>query len=373
MKITILSVILTLILILSACSKKSISERTLEKMNLHEKISQLFILQPEALKLSPDDPDNTTTVFSSTTEFLKKYPIGGVIFFGRNVQNPDQLTSFTASLQNNSTIPLFMSIDEEGGKVARIANSDNFNEPKYSSMEQIGETNNTSNAYEVGHTIGTYLKKYGFNLDFAPVADINTNPQNRVIGNRAFGSTPNLVSDMVSATIDGFHKTGVMCCIKHFPGHGDTSKDTHDEYVAVNKTWNELLSCELIPFINSLQSTDMVMIAHITTPNITSDNLPASLSQDIIKGKLRNELGFNGVVITDSLRMGAITNHYSAAECAIKTILAGTDIILMPNDFMEAYNGIYNAVKDGTITEDNINESVLRILKLKEKYNLLAD
>lgn len=382
-----LSIILLLSTILSGCNKesnppyanqshspeftKSVPEQTLEKMSLHEKISQLFILQPEALKLSTQDSISSTNFSDNTAEFLKKYPIGGIIFFKKNIQSKDQLTSFTAALQSNSKLPLFMSIDEEGGIVARIANTDNFDEPKFASMESIGNTGDTSNAYKAGATIGQYLQKYGFNLNFAPVADINTNPQNRVIGNRSFGSTPDLVSSMVSAAIDGFHSKNIMCCTKHFPGHGDTSQDTHDDYVAINKTWDELLSCELIPFINSLNSTDMLMIAHITMPNITSDNLPASLSPKIINDKLRNELFYNGIVITDSLSMGAIVKHYTSAQCAVNAILAGVDILLMPKDFIESYNAIYEAVKDKIISEDQINNSVLKILALKEKYNLL--
>ena len=176
---------------------------------------------------------------------------------------------------------------------------------------------------------------------------------------------------MVFAEISGLHEAGIMSCVKHFPGHGDTKGDTHKGQVSIEKTWEELKKCELVPFINSIDTTDMVMISHITTPNITGDNLPASLSNDIIEGKLRKELGYKGVVISDAMEMGAITKKYSSEESAVKAIVAGVDIILMPEDFVESYNGIYDAVKDGVISETRIDDSVLRILNLKELYHLL--
>ena len=354
------------------------AEKLLDSMTLDEKIGQLFIIRPDALRpnLTPEQINNTTKygvteIDDKMQERLKQYNIGGVALFGKNILSPAQLTSFIEEMKQQSNIPLFIGIDEEGGSVSRIANSPNFDVPKFESMQKIGDTENTANARNVGFTIGTYLKQYGFNLDFAPVADTNTNPENIVIGNRSFGNDPKLVAKMVSADISGLHEAEIMSCIKHFPGHGDTKGDTHNGFVSIDKTWDELMQCELIPFIDSLDTTDMVMISHITTPNISSDMLPASLSNEIITDKLRDELGYQGVVITDSMAMGAITKGYSSSESAVKAILAGADIILMPEDFVEAYNGIYAAVKDGTITEARINESVLRILNLKDSYSLL--
>ncbi len=302
---------------------------------------------------------------------LSQYPVGGIALFKQNITSPEQLSKLTSDFQSLSSTPLFIGIDEEGGTVARIANSTGFNVTKFDNMGTIGATGNTNNAYNVGKTIGTYLKQYGINLDFAPVSDTNTNPNNPVIGKRAFGSDPALVSKMVSSAISGFHESGIMTSIKHFPGHGDTTGDTHKGTVSVYKTWEEMVNCEIIPFKENLNNTDMVMIAHISTPNATSDGLPSTLSSEMVNGKLRGELGYNGVVITDSFEMEAISNNYEESDAVVKSIGAGVDIILMPLDFTKAFNTVKTAVENGTISEERINESVLRILNLKEKYNLL--
>ena len=173
---------------------------------------------------------------------------------------------------------------------------------------------------------------------------------------------------MVNAMIDGLHDGGVMACIKHFPGHGAASGDSHDGYVELDKSWEELLQCELIPFIGALEKTDLVMAAHIATPNVTNDGLPASLSYTMLTEKLRGELGYDGVIITDALAMGAIIQNYSSAESAVLALQAGADILLMPYDYIAAYQGVLTAVEDGTIPEERIDESVLRILRLKAAY-----
>ncbi len=193
-----------------------------------------------------------------------------------------------------------------------------------------------------------------------------------MIGKRAFGSSPGLVSKMVDAGIKGFHKAGVMTCVKHFPGHGDTKGDTHTGYVSVNRTWAQLNKRELLPFKKAITSpTDLVMVAHITADNVTGDELPASLSRQMITKRLRGTLKYKGVVITDAMEMGAIVKNYSSGESAVMAIQAGADIILMPQNFTEAYRAVCEAVRDGKISEKRLDESVLRILRLKEKYGLL--
>lgn len=359
--------------------EQSAAEKALAAMSTDEKIGQLFMIRPESLdpNLTPAQVHNAeqygaTEVSDAMAATLKEYPAGGIAVFSKNISSPAQLTSFVAALQNASATPLIMGIDEEGGSVARIGNSKSFDVPKYGSMGKIGATGDTENAGNVGYTIGSYLKKYGFTLDFAPVADVNTNPHNIVIGNRAFGSDPELVAGMVSAEIDGLHRAGIMSCAKHFPGHGDTMGDTHDGYVSVTKTWEELKNCELIPFVAAMKAgTDMIMAAHITAVNVTDDGLPASLSKELITDKLRGELGYKGVIITDSMGMGAIENKYSSADAAVKAILAGADVVLMPMDYRAAFEGVRKAVEDGTISEKRLDESVLRILNLKEQYGIL--
>ena len=176
---------------------------------------------------------------------------------------------------------------------------------------------------------------------------------------------------MVPAALDGLHAAGIMGCVKHFPGHGDTSADTHDGYVSVQKDWEQMKQCELVPFIAALDKTDMVMAAHITAPNVTSDGLPASLSRQMIQQRLRQELGYEGVVITDALEMGAVAAGYSSAEAAVLAIQAGVDILLMPANPLEAFDGVRAAVASGEISQARLDESVLRILSLKEQYGLL--
>jgi beta-N-acetylhexosaminidase len=220
----------------------------------------------------------------------------------------------------------------------------------------------------VGQAIGKYLKEYGFDIDFAPVADVNTNPNNIVIGNRAFGSDPTIAAGAVSGVLAGLAENGIVGCLKHFPGHGDTTGDTHEGYVRTDKTWEQLANCEMIPFRAGVQAgAKMVMTAHIAVPNVTGEEqLPSTLSGTILQDKLRGELGFDGVIVSDAMSMGAIHNEYSSGEAAVKAFLAGCDILLMPFDYIEAYQTVLEAVKNGTISESRLNESVKRIMKLKK-------
>lgn len=353
-------------------------EQQLADMSLEEKIGQLFIIRPESLDFSLSakkvhDPKKygITKMNQTMIDGLKEYPVGGIVMFNKNITSPRQITSYIEDFQKNSQIPLFIAIDEEGGSISRIANTSTFQVKKYKNMTSIGNTKDTNKAKDVGVTIGTYLKKYGFNLDFAPDADVNTNPKNPVIGTRSFGKDPTLVANMVSATIDGFHSVNMTTCIKHFPGHGDTQTDSHLGYAGTKKTWDQMLKCELIPFQQNMDKTDMIMVSHITAEKVTTDHLPSSLSYEMISERLRNELNYDGIVITDSLAMKAITDQYSSQEAAVKSFQAGSDILLMPNDYREAFQGILDAVKDGDISEDRINESVLKILKLKSKISTI--
>lgn len=345
----------------------------LGKMSLREKVGQLFIVRPEALaeNSNAETAPATDRVDDAVISRIEEYPVGGIALFSRNITSAEQLPMFISDLQSSSKYPLFIAVDEEGGRVARIANSDFFNVASYKSMEDIGKSGDASKAEEVGRQIGSYLKELGFNLDFAPVADTNTNPQNIVIGDRSYGSDLALVARMVSAQLDGMHDSGIMGTLKHFPGHGDTKDDTHSGYVSIEKTWDELKECELVPFITALPKADMVMVSHITAVNVTSDKLPTSMSETMITGKLRNELGYDGVIITDAMAMGAVADNYTSAEAAVTAVKAGVDIVLMPQNLNEAFNGVMNAVTDGEISMERLDESVLRILKMKAKYKLI--
>lgn len=342
-----------------------------EAMTLREKVGQLFVIRPDQLdvrltadEINKDDGNGVSAINSVMLETLKRYPAGGFILFRKNIDSPAQLKALTQSLKDACEIPPFMAIDEEGGRVARIANHKAFRVKKFKSMKAIGRSGQVR---QTASYIASYLKEYGFNMDLAPVADINTNPKNIVIGNRAFGSDPRTVSRMVGEYLDGLHEHGILGSIKHFPGHGDTTKDTHKGYVAVNKTWPQLLKAEIIPFRDNIKKADTVMIAHITMKKVTNDNLPATLSRTIITDKLRGELGYDGVVITDAMNMGAIKDNYSSSEAAVLAIEAGCDILLMPFDYRKAFDGVVKAVESGRISEARIDESVNRIMKLKER------
>ncbi len=345
----------------------------LGKMSLREKVGQLFIVRPEALaeNSNAETAPATDRVDDAVISRIEEYPVGGIALFSRNITSAEQLPMFISDLQSSSKYPLFIAVDEEGGRVARIANSDFFNVASYKSMEDIGKSGDASKAEEVGRQIGSYLKELGFNLDFAPVADTNTNPQNIVIGDRSYGSDPALVARMVSAQLDGMHDSGIMGTLKHFPGHGDTKDDTHSGYVSIEKTWDELKECELVPFITALPKADMVMVSHITAVNVTSDKLPTSMSETMITGKLRNELGYNGVIITDSMAMGAIADSYTSDIAAVMAVKAGADIILMPESLEKSFNAVLNAVNSGEISISRIEESAERVLTLKAKYKII--
>ena len=352
----------------------------LADMTTEQKVGQLFLVRPESLSPSLSDAQaNDATHYGVTAlsdemrTSLISYPVGGIALFGKNISGAQQLPDFITSLQDASSVPLFIGVDEEGGRVARIANSSFFDVTKYESMQAVGDSGDPQKAKEVGLTIGGYLKPLGFNLDFAPDADVFTNPSNLVIGDRSFGSDPKLVGEMVCAQLTGMHEAGIMGCIKHFPGHGDTKGDTHTGYVSVSKTWEELKACELVPFCAALPYTDMVMVAHITAVQVSDDGLPASLSKEIITGKLRDELGYDGVVITDSMSMGAITEDYTSAESALLALQAGADIVLMPRNLPDAFQGVLQAVEQGNLSTYRLDESVLRILTLKVKYGLLPE
>ena len=337
-------------------------------LTLEDKISRLFIVKPVSLNLDPKSGKvisvGLTKINENIKAALKKYKVSGIILFDVNISGKEQLTSFTAELKNASSLPLFISVDEEGGRVSRVINKFGYTNP--GSALYLETPEKVKNAYE---SITTIIGSHGFNLNYAPVADIYTNPNNTVIGSRAFGRDPETVSRLLLAAMEG-HKS-IPHCVKHFPGHGDTSEDTHNGAVTLNKTWDELLKCEIIPFKAAIEhNCDMIMASHIILPNVTTDKLPTSLSYEMITGKLRNELGFSGVVITDSMVMGAIEQHYSSGQAAVMAVKAGVDLILCPADLAEAHAAILKAVQNGEISEERIDESINRIDALFKKYKI---
>ena len=374
--------ILTCGLVLTACSNDDDPvvppadevEEQLQKMTLREKVGQMFYIRMESL-----DPSIEWTTYDDlanikileVTENIKRvnkdYPVGGIILYAWNIDNEDQLSRVIPQIRELNGNPL-LCIDEEGGRVARIANNPNFDVQKYESMAAIGATGDPMIAYGCGKTIGTYLKKYDFDIDFAPVADVNTNPENIVIGARAFSEYPSVAAPMVTNYLQGLKDAGITGCIKHFPGHGDTTADTHTGYAQSLKTWDEMKDCEMVTFRAGIEwGCQLIMTAHIAVPNVTGSTIPSTLSSIVLQDKLRGELGYQNIIVTDGMEMGAITQHYTSAEAAVGSIKAGVDIVLGPRDFMEAFDAVIEAVNNGTISEDRIDQSVRRILKLKKE------
>ena len=345
----------------------------INQMSLREKVGQMFFIRLEAL-----DPDYISDELSGKyikhdilndemIDIYNEYPCGGIVLFAKNLNDERQLITLTNNIHNLNNRPLIC-IDEEGGMVSRIANSNKFRVKKT-------PNNNTmttyDDAYKQGYYIGSYLKKYHIDIDFAPVADINSESQNNIIGERSFGDNPILVSTMVNAFISGLHDNNIIACTKHFPGHGNSKDDSHLNEVNIEDTLEMLKEEELVPFINNLDISDMVMIGHIKTPNTTNNDLPASLSKEIITDILRDNYKYDGLVITDSFEMAAITKYYTNQEVALGAIDAGVDILLMPENYKEAFDTIIQAINTNQIKEERINESVKRILKLKTKYKLI--
>lgn len=341
-------------------------EILMNSMTLEEKIAQLFIVD----LFTYTGRDAVTEVDNQLRILLSEQPVGGVIFFSNNITDVEQVTSMISDLQSSSKVPLWISVDEEGGIVARLQRNPNIGMTKIPSASVIGGTMDPTNAYNVGYVIGRELNALGFNMDFAPVADVNTNPNNPIIGDRAFSSDPDIVALMVLGVSSGLLEQNVVPVIKHFPGHGDTSTDTHTGAVYVEHDKERLNSIELVPFQHAINADfPCIMAAHISLPNITGNDIPASLNSQILTDLLREEMGFSGIIITDALNMGAVSPNYEADEACIEAILAGVDILLMPQDYKKAYYGVLNAVLEGRISQERIDESVRRILELKMKMN----
>ncbi len=368
-------------LMVTACSNddnpispKDKVEELLAKMTLREKVGQMFYVRMETLDTTihwntyADLQENPIHEVNQTMRDVNaNYPIGGLILYAWNIDDEAQLAKLIPQIRALNGHPL-LCIDEEGGRVSRLANNPNFNVKKYESMAAIGATGDPNNAYECGNTIGTYLHRYGFDIDFAPVADVNTNPENIIIGPRAFSDDPAVAAPMVTNYLQGLKDAGVTGCIKHFPGHGDTKVDTHFGYASTQKTWAEMLDCEMVTFKAGIAwGCQLVMTAHIGAPKVTGSDVPSTMSPIILQDKLRGELGYQNIIITDGMEMGAITQQYTSAEAAVGSIQAGVDIVLGPKNLVEAFDAVMVAVEKGTITEERINQSVRRILKLKMK------
>lgn len=346
-------------------STEELADLIIEDMSLEQKIYQMFIVSPETVS-------GTECVFVADSALLhgmQKYPVGGFIYFADNLRSPTQTLAMLSATQGfadqTQTIPMFLCVDEEGGRVARIGNNPDF---RVDAVPPMAEIDSEKEAYNAGDTIGKYLSKLGFNVNFAPDADVLTN-KHSPIGDRSFGSDTNTVVKYALQYAKGLKNNKVLATYKHFPGHGATLGDSHDGFAEITRGLDELRDNEFMPFASASQNKiDFVMTGHIAIPEI-DDDIPASLSKKIVTDMLKGELGFNGIIVTDALNMGAITKYYDADEAVIMAINAGNDMILCPafnpEDLESIMKSVLDAVESGEISEQQINASVKKIVTKK--------
>ena len=343
--------------------KPSLVDETLAGMTLHEKVCQMMFVTPEELT----GEDGVTVAGDATRQALENYPVGGIVYFAKNLESQDQVKEMIDNSQKDSSIGLFVATDEEGGVVNRLM--DTVGTTYIGSMYYYKDDGDET-AYENAYTIANDMSALGFNLDFAPVADVWSNPDNTVIGERAYSDDYAQAAELVGNAVKGFNDGGVMCTLKHFPGHGDTAEDSHYSSAYVHRTKEEIMADEMQPFRAGIEAgAEFVMVGHLIVPDI--DEVPATLSYKIATGILRDELKFEGVAITDSFEMESIADNYSVDDAVVMSVKAGMDMILQPKDMASAVNSIEQAVADGELSEDRIDESVRRILTLKESRGLL--
>ena len=336
----------------------------LKTMTREQKIAQLFFVSPEAIT---GGSGSVTAADDALRAAFEACPVGGMILSEGNLLDPAQTKALLSELQEMSRevldLPVFLGVDEEGGTVARISGTGRFG---IDALPDMARVSNEADARHIGEEMGTYLRELGFNLDFAPVADVLTEAENTVVRRRAFSDNPEAVTMLCAAFSEGLQSKGVLACYKHFPGHGATAEDSHKGFACSMHTPEELFLLDLPPFRDAVsRDIPFVMVGHITLPNVTRQETPASLSHEITTELLRGELGFRGVTITDSLDMGAVTKQYSCADAAVQALLAGQDMLLVSRGFPDAYEAVTRAVADGTIPQARLNEAVERILRAK--------
>lgn len=339
--------------------KDAIRER-IDKMTLEEKIGQMIIAGVQGTSASSEDE-----------RMIKEQHVGGIIFYKNNLADSASVVRFGNQLKQwneSNSVPLLLSVDQEGGRVSRLPGLNLL-----PTAQEIGQWNNREAAGEIGTILGEEVKGMGLNMNFAPVLDINNNPKNPVIGDRSFGSTAEIVSSMGIEVMKQMKQTGVIPVVKHFPGHGDTETDSHLDLPVIHKSEKDLTQLEWKPFVSAIEEgADAVMVAHILFPQI-DEQYPSSLSPAVVTGQLRDKLGFEGVILTDDLTMGAIANRYGIGEASVLSVQAGTDIVLIAHEYSnvdEVIVALKQSVADGTLSEERIDESVRRILQLKNKFNL---
>lgn len=333
--------------------------KKIEEMSLKEKVGQLFAVGFDGI-----------TPSRKIIDLIENEKIGAIIYFSRNVENTRQLWELSRSLQDYSEIPLFISIDQEGGLVVRITEGVTSSPGNMA----IGATAEPAHSENIAEIVGKELRTLGINMNLAPCLDVNNNPNNPVIGVRSFGEDPKKVSEMGMAAIRGYRKAKIVPTIKHFPGHGDTDIDSHLDMPVVLHDMSRIENIELYPFREAIDDeVECIMISHIAFPDLEDSCIPATLSKKIVTGLLRKKLKYNGIVMTDCMEMKAILEQYDIEEAAIRAIEAGVDIVLISHTYelqKRTIDAIVKAVESGRISEERIDISVRRIMELKENLEI---
>lgn len=336
-------------------------------MPIEDKVAGLFIVTPESIT----GVGKAVKAGEGTQKALNQWAVGGVVYAAQNIKSADQLTEMISNTVLYSRYPIFIAVEEESGSNGCVAKAGLAEGAD--SAPAIGETRDPAAAYAAGSSTAAYLRDLGFDLDFAPVADLNSIADSTV-EKRSYGSDASVVSSMVASMVQGLEENGVSACLKHFPGIGSAAENPQEGLAVTERTAEEFRAEEFPVFAAGIEAgADFVMVSHIAAPALAGDNTPASMSEKIVTEILREELGFQGVIISDEMDCKAISEYYAADEAAIKALKAGCDMILMPENFEKAYQGVLEAVQNGTISEERINDSLRRIYRVKYAGRYVED
>ena len=337
-----------------------IDEAIIQNMPLEDKVAGLFITTPESIT----GVSTAVQAGDGTKDALSKYPVGGIVYAAKNIQSADQLKQMIDNTKLYTSYPLFIAIDGEGSGTDAVAAAGLGT--KVDSPETIGATGDANNAYTAGTTVGTYLAELGFNLDFAPSADLSV-VEGNAAGSSSYGSDASVIASYVTNMQTGLQEQKVTASIGHFPGIGSTTQNTKDGMASTDRSAEDFRAGEFTVFQSCIDSgvTKMISISNMAAPSLTGDNTPCSLSGTVVTDILRNELNFRGVIVSGAMNQTAITSYYGADEAAVLALRAGCDMIYAPENFETAYNGVLEAVQNGTISEDRINDSLRRIYRIK--------
>ena len=354
----------------AAAQSTQLAEQILSSMTLDEKLWQLFFVAPEALT----GEEAVTESSEALQQALAEKPVGGVILFARNLISREQTASLLADVKSASRLAPFLGVDEEGGTVSRVGANSAMGVTQLQDMSVYGASGDAAALYGDLYNLAQSLNTLGFNVDFAPVADVTTGSDKNPMKLRSFSSDPERCASMVSVSVGALQDGGVAACLKHFPGYGTATADDHNGSVSLDRTLEQLEQTEFVPFSAGIdKGAYFVMVSHLSVPAVTGDDTPADLSEKLVTELLRNTLHFQNIVITDAQNMGSIAQNYTSAEAAVAALRAGVDMVLMPQDLQEAYDGVTKAIADGVLTEDRIDRSVLRILNVKIQLGLLSE